>query len=55
MARTEVNVRWQSEMAAFFTGIEGRPPDEGFVMLREIFHLEDQLAPPGHDGMRGER
>jgi hypothetical protein len=24
--------------------IEGRPPDEGFLLLEEVFHLEDQLA-----------
>lgn len=46
MARTDVNARWQSEMAQFFTGIGGRPPDEGFVLLREVFHLEDQLTAP---------
>jgi L-rhamnose mutarotase len=46
MARTDVNGRWQAEMAEFFTGIDGRPPDEGFVLLREIFHLEDQHGPP---------
>jgi L-rhamnose mutarotase len=45
MARTEVNTRWQAEMAEFFTGIEGRPPDEGFLLLEEVFHLEDQLTP----------
>ncbi|GAA0971243.1 L-rhamnose mutarotase [Nocardioides aquaticus] len=44
MAATDVNARWQSEMAPFFTGIEGRAPDEGFALLREVFHLEDQLA-----------
>jgi L-rhamnose mutarotase len=44
MARTEVNARWQSEMAEFFTGIDGRPPDEGFLLLTEVFHLEDQLG-----------
>ena len=43
MARTEVNARWQSEMAEFFTGIDGRPPDEGLLLLTEVFHLEDQL------------
>ncbi len=43
MARTDVNARWQSEMAEFFTGIDGRPPDESFVTLTEVFHLEDQL------------
>jgi L-rhamnose mutarotase len=46
MARTEVNTRWQSEMAGFFTGIDGRAPDEGLVLLEEVFHLEDQLAAP---------
>lgn len=44
MAATDVNNRWQSEMAPFFTGIDGRPPDEGFVLLTEVFHLEDQLG-----------
>lgn len=44
MARTEVNARWQSEMAGFFTGIDGRPPDEGFLLLTEIFNLDEQLA-----------
>lgn len=42
MARTEVNARWQAEMAEFFTGIDGRPPDEGFVLLREVFHLLEE-------------
>jgi len=44
MAGTEVNARWQAEMAPFFAGLDGRPPDEGFLVLEEIFHLEDQLA-----------
>lgn len=43
MARTEVNDRWQAEMAAYFTELEGAP-DEGFVLLREVFNLDDQLA-----------
>lgn len=43
MARTEVNARWQAEMAEFFVDLEV-PPDEGFVRLDEVFHLEDQLA-----------
>ena len=42
MAGTEVNGRWQSEMAEFFTGIDGRPPDEGFVLLTEVFHLAEE-------------
>lgn len=44
MAGTAVNARWQAEMAAYFTGIDGRPPDESFQLLTEVFHLEDQLA-----------
>lgn len=42
MAGTEVNARWQAEMAEFFVELEGRP-DEGFVQIEEVFHLEDQL------------
>ncbi len=44
MAATEVNSRWQTEMAEFFTDLDGVPPDQGFLVLEEIFHLEDQLA-----------
>ena len=47
MARTEVNGRWQAEMAEFFVDLGDRQPDQGFLVLEEIFHLEDQLA--GHD------
>jgi L-rhamnose mutarotase len=46
MEATEVNARWQAEMAPFFAGLEGRRPDEGFQLLTEIFHLEDQLGGP---------
>jgi L-rhamnose mutarotase len=49
MARTEVNARWQAEMAEFFEDLEGRAPDEGFLVLEEIFHLEDQLATQEED------
>ncbi len=47
MARTEVNGRWQAEMAEFFVDLGDQQPDQGFLVLEEIFHLEDQLA--GHD------
>jgi L-rhamnose mutarotase len=40
MEQTEVNARWQLDMAPFFEGLEGRRPDEGMVPLREIFHLD---------------
>jgi L-rhamnose mutarotase len=44
MERTDINARWQAEMAPFFVELDGRRPDEGFVVLDEIFHLETQLA-----------
>ncbi|MFO7168914.1 MAG: L-rhamnose mutarotase [Chloroflexota bacterium] len=40
MAAREVNARWQAEMAPFFEGLDGRRPDEGFLRLEEVFHLE---------------
>jgi L-rhamnose mutarotase len=40
MAEREVNLRWQREMAPFFEGLEGRRPDEGMVVLEEVFHLD---------------
>ncbi|WAB82459.1 L-rhamnose mutarotase [Microcella daejeonensis] len=43
MARTEVNARWQAEMAPFFEALEGRP-DEAMRALPMVFHLESQLA-----------
>ena len=42
MAATDVNDRWQSQMAEFFEDLDGHP-DQGFIQLSEIFHLEDQL------------
>jgi L-rhamnose mutarotase len=36
MAATEVNERWQSEMAGFF----GERADTGLVRLEEVFHLD---------------
>jgi L-rhamnose mutarotase len=44
MAATEVNARWQAEMSEFFSGLDARPPDESFLLLREVFHLEEQIA-----------
>ena len=43
MARTDVNARWQAEMAPYFIDLGGTP-DQGFVLLREVFNLADQLA-----------
>ena len=42
MAETEVNARWQAEMAPFFADLDGAP-DEGFVRLDEVFNLDAQL------------
>ena len=44
MAATDVNARWQAEMAGFFEDLGDAQPDTGFVRLEEVFHLEDQLA-----------
>lgn len=41
MARTEVNSRWQEQMSSYFTGLDGRPPDEGLLLLEEVFHLDE--------------
>lgn len=40
MASREVNGRWQREMGPFFEALEGKRPDEGFLRLEEVFHLE---------------
>lgn len=43
MERTDVNARWQAEMAELFVDLGDARPDTGFVRLEEVFHLEDQL------------
>ena len=48
MAATAVNARWQAEMAEFFIDLDGVAPDEGFLVLDEVFHLEDQLDESTH-------
>jgi L-rhamnose mutarotase len=45
MAATEVNARWQAEMAELFAG-DGSP-DEGFAYVPEVFNLDDQLRAAG--------
>ena len=42
MAQSEVNGRWQAEMAPLFADLEGAP-DTGFLRLAEVFNLDDQL------------
>lgn len=38
MEKTEVNARWQKFMAPYFE--ENVRPDESFVKLEEVFHLD---------------
>jgi L-rhamnose mutarotase len=40
MAATDVNARWQAEMAPFFEGLDGGAPDAGITPLAEIFHID---------------
>ena len=40
MEATDVNARWQAEMAEYFQDLEDRRPDEGLLQLDEIFHLD---------------
>lgn len=39
LAASEVAAAWEAESAGFFTQLDGRP-DQGFVGLREVFHLD---------------
>jgi len=39
MAATEINAKWQNFMAPFFTELNGKRPDEGFLQLENIFYL----------------
>ncbi|WP_317446703.1 L-rhamnose mutarotase [Streptomyces collinus] len=39
MEATDVNARWQAEMAPFFESPAGVRPDEAMKPLTEVFHL----------------
>ncbi|MEV7091159.1 L-rhamnose mutarotase [Streptomyces sp. NPDC093085] len=39
MAATDVNARWQREMAGFFEALDGATPDAAMRPLTEVFHL----------------
>ncbi|WP_037603463.1 L-rhamnose mutarotase [Streptacidiphilus rugosus] len=39
MEATEINHRWQADMADFFEDLEGTPPDAAMRPLVEVFHL----------------
>lgn len=40
MEETEINARWQDEMAPFFESPEPSRPDRMMVQLEEAFHLD---------------
>ena len=40
MAATEVNARWQADMAPFFEIPASERPDTAFDRLAEVFHLD---------------
>ena len=44
MEATEVNARWQAEMGPYFVDLPGGRPDRGFVVLDEVFNLDEQLG-----------
>ena len=39
MAEREINERWQATMGPYFEELEGQRPDEGLLVLEEVFHL----------------
>ena len=39
MQDTEINARWQTEMAPYFL-LDGQAPDQAMSPLEEIFHLD---------------
>ena len=40
MSLTEVNERWQNEMAEYFNDLDGGNPDENMTSIQEIFHID---------------
>lgn len=43
MEATDVNGRWQAEMAPFFVDLPSGRPDLGLTVLDEVFNLETQF------------
>jgi L-rhamnose mutarotase len=43
MEATDVNRRWQAEMAQYFVDLPGGRPDRGVTVLDEVFNLDAQL------------
>jgi L-rhamnose mutarotase len=44
MESTDVNRRWQAEMAPFFADLPDGRADRGMRVLDEVFNLDRQLA-----------
>ena len=44
MDATEVNARWQREMAPFIVDLPTGRPDTGMRVLDEVFNLDARLA-----------
>ena len=44
LALDPATAEWEAEAARFFVSLTGDRPDQGAPHLREVFHLEDQLA-----------
>ncbi len=40
MGKTEVNERWQKDMARFFVDLDGVNADKGFIKLEQVFFLQ---------------
>lgn len=40
MADREINARWQAMMSPFFEIPPGAQPDQAFIELEEVFHLD---------------
>ncbi len=42
MANTEINDRWQREMAPFFVNLPNGTPDRSISLIDEVFHLPSE-------------
>lgn len=40
MSSKDINAQWQREMSGYFADLNGRRPDQGFLRLEEVFHLD---------------
>lgn len=40
MGKTEINEKWQKDMAPFFENLEGVNADQGFIKLEQVFFLQ---------------